>query len=119
MNMKRFIKIAYLFVVTLTFSTAYAWDGAVSGAILQYDVVTSVGGAPHNFAFRVYLTGRPALCTGNVNGNNTWAYVNSDEANYSALVAAIISAKALGSQVRIYSNIDSSGYCHIGYVMVT
>ncbi|MES1192617.1 MAG: hypothetical protein ABUS47_16270 [Steroidobacter sp.] len=118
MNFKKVAKIASVVLALLSFQAAFAWDGSVVGTVLQFDVVTAVGDAPHNYAFRVYLTGRPAMCTGNVNGDNSWAYINSDEANYNTLVAAIMMARSTDTRVRIYSKIDSGGYCHLGYVMV-
>jgi hypothetical protein len=117
MKFARMIVAAGAVMVALC-SVAHSWDGAVVGTIKQFDVVTAVGGAPHNYAFRVYLTGFPAMCTGNVNGNNSWVYINSDETNYDTLAAAVMMSKSTASQVKIYSNVDSSGYCHLGYIQV-
>jgi hypothetical protein len=85
-------------------STAFAWDGAVSGT------VTSVEVNGEAEAFRVYIAGVSSMC-GN---SNNWAYLAVGDANYNAYVAVVISAKALGSSISVYTTRDASGYCHIG-----
>jgi hypothetical protein len=89
-------------------SVSLAWDGQVTGVPSQIDVTD--GG---NLGFRVYL--QSAMCGTSYN----WAYLNSTDSNYSTYVAALLMAKAQGGTVIIYSNKDSNGYCHIGYVMLT
>lgn len=88
---------------------AFAWDGTITGSISNADVTDGP-----NYAFRVSLQGTPALC-GN---SNTWAYVNRDNINYGAYVAALLSAKVSGTPVTVYSMQDETGYCKIGYVSV-
>jgi hypothetical protein len=86
-------------------SVSLAWDGAVTGVPFEIDVTD--GG---NFGFRVYLPS--AMCGNSYN----WAYLNATDSNYSTYVAALLMAKAQGGTVMVYSNKDSNGYCHIGYV---
>lgn len=99
-------------VATFIMQSAYAWDGAASGMIENYSVVV---GEPGNRESRIELSGFPTLCV----GGSTWAYANNSDANYQALVAAIMSAKAQGISVVIYTNKDASNYFHIGYVVVS
>src|SRR5262245_48825225 len=91
-------------------TVTFAWDGIVSGRVSQVDVTD--GG---NYGFRIILQNLPALC-GNA---NQWAYVDANSTNYSAYVATLLSAKALGDIVNVYSNRDPSGYCRIGYISVS
>jgi hypothetical protein len=100
-------------ILTLCCSTSNAWDGAATGPIAQLDVVTGPGGAPGNYDVRVYLTGYPIMCSGGAE----WAYLNSTDANYNTLSAALMMAKATGSNVRVFS-LFQYGQCRIGYVMV-
>lgn len=95
-----------LFVVIGFSPAARAWDGTPSGTITIIDVTTD------SYSFRVNLTGAPAMC-GNA---NTWAYLSSADPNYSAFAAALLSAKAMGNAVVLYTTRDASGYCHVGYV---
>ena len=67
----------------------------------------------NNYGFRVYLNGVSNACT----GGPEWAYLNKNDRNYKTYVAALMSAKALGSTVTIYSTLVG-GYCHIGYLVV-
>jgi hypothetical protein len=97
------------FLAALVSPIASAWDGAVTAAPGQIDITS--GG---NYGFRVFLQSFPAMC-----GNqNDWAYLNSSDSNYSTYVAAILMARAQGTNVTIYSDRDANGYCRIGYVSV-
>ena len=87
---------------------AHAWDGAVSGNI--YAVEVTVG---HVYGFRVFVSGATTMCTG---GSN-WAYLNESDSNYKTYVAAILAAKAQGSTVTLYSNLENS-HCHIGHITI-
>jgi hypothetical protein len=84
-----------------------AWDGTVSMVLGRLDVDSSDGG---NYVFRVYASG--AMC-GNT---NTWAYLNPTDTGYTTSVATLMMAKTAGLTVTIYSNQDSTGLCHIGYI---
>ena len=113
---KTLLKPLVLLALLFTGFPSQAWDGAVAGTIANYHVIVgSVGGAPGNFDLRVTLVGAPILCT----GGTTWAYVNSNEANYQATVAAVMAAKATGNALTIYSNRDANNYCRIGYLVVS
>jgi hypothetical protein len=90
-------------------STALAWSGQASGVIFQIDVTDGDG-----YGLRAYLS-TTAMC-GASTGN--WAYLNSSDSNYSTYAAALMMAKATGENVTIFSNVDSGGFCHIGYVML-
>lgn len=87
---------------------AFAYDGTITGTISQIDVNNAYG---DEYAVRVYMGGA-ALC-GNA---NTWAYVNSNDTNYSSFLAALLSAKAQGETLIVMSNQDSGGFCHIVYL---
>jgi hypothetical protein len=88
---------------------ALAWDGAVSGTIAQMDVTNG-----NNQGLRVYLAGTSTMC----NGGASWAYLNDTDSNYKTYAAALLMAKAQGTTVHIYSNLEG-GYCHIGYITLT
>ncbi len=93
----------------------WAWDGIVTGKIASYDVVAN---GPNNFDLRIFLENGPALCTGGVN----WAFINSTDPNYKTIATALISAKALGQQVTIYTAAypyDTATFCKIGYITVS
>jgi hypothetical protein len=87
---------------------ASAWDGAVEGAIAILDVT---GGS--NYGFRITLFGGQSMC----NGGPSWAYLNDTDSNYKTYAAALMMAKAQGSRVTVYSNLDGA-YCHIGYISI-
>jgi hypothetical protein len=84
-----------------------AWDGTVSGVLGMIDVTDGASAG-----FRIYL---PVAMCGNA---NNWAYLNNTDSNYGAYTAALLMAKAQGLTVYVYSNRDSNGYCHIGYIQV-
>jgi hypothetical protein len=86
-------------------------NGSLSGTVSTVATLGSGSGAPGGLDFRVYLTGNPAFCSG-----NTWAYLNVTDANYSAIVASILSARAMGATITIYWIIGTSGYCQISSV---
>lgn len=88
-------------------------DSNVAGTIISLWTVGAAGGAPGNYDFRVYLSGYPVFCNG-----QTWVYLNSTEANYSAMVSNLMEAKALGSNVTLYFQQDSTGFCHLSLVTV-
>lgn len=83
---------------------------SASGKIMQIDATTA-----GNRAFRVYLENEPPMC-GNA---NSWAYVDTDDANYQGFVATLTSAFMGGKTVRIYAEPDTRGHCQIYYVLVT
>ena len=88
---------------------ALAWDGVVSGTIQSISVTQG-----QNYGFRVYLNGTTTTCS---SGEN-WTYLNEADSNYKTYVSALMMAKAQGSIVTIYSNVEN-GYCHIGYLTVS
>ena len=85
-----------------------AWDGSVTGKIVQVDV-TDAG----SLGFRVYVGSVGAHCA----GGPGWAYLNEGDSNYKTYVAVLMMAKAQNSSVTIYSN-NAGGYCHIGYIQI-
>ena len=84
--------------------TALAWDGSVYGAVTSVEV----NGAAQ--AFRITIAGTSSMC-GN---SNNWAYLAVGDTNYNAYVATVMTAKAMGSSIAVYTTLDASGYCHIG-----
>jgi hypothetical protein len=103
---KNLLKAACVICSICLISSAYAWDGAAVGIPWQIHITDGP-----NFGFRIFLQGGPALCGNGVN----WAYLNSADSNYNTYVASLLMAKAQGTQVQLYTNRDSNGYCHIGY----
>ena len=88
-------------------AAAYA-DGLVSGQVAIVQTVGSGSGAPGNYDFRVFPVGNPVIC----NGQN-WAFVNVTDANYQAIVANILAARAMGAAVSLNWTQTSNGYCQI------
>jgi hypothetical protein len=92
----------------LAASAAYAWDGVVSGTVVAFEVT---GG--NNFGFRVFISGVTNMCG---TGSN-WGFLNETDSNYKTYVSAILTAKAQGNSVTMYTTVDN-GYCRIGYLSV-
>ena len=65
-------------------------------------------------SLRVTLTGEPKMC------GNAWTYSSLDEtdANYAAIVQALLSARATKATVTVFSTQDKSGYCRIAMITV-
>jgi hypothetical protein len=97
------------FVAVLASPLVLAWDGLPTGIPGQLDVAQGSGG----LGFRVALSPAVPMC-GNA---NTWAYLNTTDTNYSTNVAIVMMAKAQGLRLTVYTTADSSGYCHIGYIV--
>lgn len=95
---------------------AGAWDGTVSGKVVRVESIGSVGQAPGNYDFRVYIENQSVVCSGTA--DTSWGYVNVTDANYKGIMATILTAYTAGKTVTIFSNKNASGYCQIGYVSV-
>jgi len=106
--MRLYAKLAATALLLGASAGASAWDGAVYGAISSIEV----NGAGQ--AFRITIAGTSSMC-GN---SNNWAYLAIGDANYNAYVAIVMSAKALGSSIAVYTTRDASGYCNIGDITV-
>ena len=50
-------------------------------------------------------------------GGSNWAYLNETDSNYRVYVSALLAAKALGSNVTLYTT-NNGIYCQIGYVEI-
>lgn len=98
-------KSVFLLLSIIAAAQSYAWDGVITGAITQIDITDG-----SNYGFRVWLAS--PMCA---NANN-WAYLNNTDSNYNTYAAALLSAKAQGAIVSVYSNQDANGYCHIQYL---
>jgi hypothetical protein len=86
-------------------------SGQSSGQIGSLFTVASSGGAPGNYDFRVYFVGSPVICNG-----QPWAYVNIGDANYAAIVANILAARASGATVLLNWTQQANGYCQINFI---
>jgi hypothetical protein len=80
----------------------------VQGTVGTVETVGSGAGAPGNLDFRVQLSGNPVICNGQI-----FAYVNLSDANYNAMVANILGAKAAGWGVTLNVAQDATGYCQL------
>jgi len=94
---------------------AYAWDGVISGRVIQINGVGGSAGAPGNFDARIFLEGQPTACGPN---SPSWGYINSNDANYKGLLAMLLMAQASAKVVTLYTNKDSLGNCQTGYLAV-
>lgn len=110
---RRLCKLTVFAIFSCCSSLGFAWDGSGYGAISSLDVVGGAGGAPGNYDFRVFLMHSPVMCS---SGSN-WAFINSTDANYRAIVSTLTTAFALGKSVSIYT-ILAQGQCQIGYVSI-
>ncbi len=97
------------FFSALSLNAFAAWGGSNRGEISLIEVT-----AEHNFGYRVHLKGSPQLC-GNT---NTFAYLNKSDSNYDTYVSVLTAAKFAKTEVTIYTNSDSNGYCKIGHVFI-
>jgi len=86
-------------------------SGQSSGQIGDLFTVASGGGAPGNYDFRVYFVGSPVICNG-----QPWAYVNIGDANYAAIMANILAARASGATVLLNWTQQANGYCQINFI---
>jgi hypothetical protein len=85
--------------------------GQVTNVISQVDATAGVGAA-----FKVYLATTTGACAGST---YNWAYLNSTDTNYSAIVATLLAAKEQGSTETVYATTDSgTNYCHLSTVQV-
>jgi hypothetical protein len=100
------------FVLASMGQQAIATPTGVAGYVGNLDVVGSGGGAPGNYDFRIFLTTNEVICNG-----QTWAYINTNDGNYSALVASILSAKATGGIVTLYVT-PVGAYCQLAFVVI-
>jgi hypothetical protein len=107
MNVRtRSIALAVLWFVGI--GSAHAWDGVASGVVNAVDITNG-----NIYGFRVFVSGVTNMCG---SGSN-WAFLNESDSNYKTYVAAILTAKAQGTPVVIYTN-SENGYCHIGHISV-
>jgi len=98
---------------TLLLASRVCMADTASGTINLIE--TNYGAA----ATRVYLTNVSAMCAGAGPAYQGWAYIApGDGANYSVMVAALFSAKAIGSTVDIWTQLDGNGFCHIYDIVV-
>jgi hypothetical protein len=107
----RFQVMSFVFLVISMGQQANAQTG-VAGTVGNLDVIGSGGGAPGNYDFRIFLTTNQVICNG-----QTWAYINTADANYNVLVASILSAKATGGVVTLYVN-PVGAYCQLAFVVI-
>ena len=106
-GVKIILKALLVVLTILAPPLVFAWSGFATGTITVIKVT-----AANNYAFRVTLGGQ-AMC-GN---SNSRAYINNSDPNYNVYVAMLLSAKAQGTVVSVYSNAVSLGYCQIGYMV--
>jgi hypothetical protein len=91
----------------------------VTGTVRTTQTVAGAAGAPGNGDFRVWLNNVPSICPGAT--DETFAFINSTDPDFKAVVAAVTMAYAMGKQLTIYTvpgPISTGTYCQIGWVMV-
>ena len=106
---------AILLAMSFASFSAFAWDGTASGKISLIETVGGGAGAPGNYDTRVYLTGTATMC-GSV---HAWAYVNANDGNYKGILANILTAKAMGLNVILYTTREATGYCRLGFMAIS
>jgi hypothetical protein len=106
--MRRRIFTAVLATLLVLSSPAYSYDGVATGQIGVVEVTDAA-----SRGFRVWFTSGTNMCPSSP--ARPWAYLNEADNNYKIYVATLLSAKAMGSNVTIWTNIVGN-YCHIMYV---
>jgi hypothetical protein len=102
--------ISCLLATAALFSQPASALTSVTGQVGWVTIVGYAGGAPGNYDLRISLTTSGVICT---------SYVNANESNYQAVVAAVLAAKSLGSTVRLDVTPDGgTGYCHLTSVVM-
>jgi hypothetical protein len=92
-------------------SVAHAQTGYITGQVGSITALAAGAGAPNSYDFRVTLVGGPVIC----NGQN-FAFLNEPDANYVAIVANVLSARAMGVPVTLIWTQTPTGYCQIDYM---
>jgi hypothetical protein len=88
--------------------SALAWDGVNTGVPGLIEITHG-----QNYGFRVHLTNVTAMCG---SGSFNWVYLNASDSNYTTYVAAILAAKAQGTEVLLYGVLEPGGYCKLGHM---
>ena len=112
MKIRRIALLASALIACITSSVAHAWDGVATGVISKIDTVNET----NNYELRVFL-GSTVMCNNTTPTMNTWAYLNSADANYKTTVANLVLAFTTGKTVTIFTMNEGYG-CHIHYVSV-
>ena len=112
MNLRKSVMI--ILASILTASPVAAWDGIATGKISEIHTLTE----SNNYEFRVRIAGVTTVCNHPNPDAVGWAYMNSADTNYKAVVANLMSAHALGRTVTIFTMNDGGAGCHIHYVVV-
>lgn len=95
--------------------------GAATPASAQWlsasgNVTTTTSSFGSNFAFRVGISqngvDQLSTCT------YSFAYINTDDSNYQAKVASLLTAASQGRPVQISYSKDSAGWCSFGDVTI-
>jgi len=110
-NCVKFLLLAVIATTILSLQPARADN--VAGQVGTIITVGSGAGAPGNYDFRVYMATGAVICNG-----VPWVYINTSDANYSALVASVLLAKSLGSTVTLYFN-QVGAYCQLAYIVMS
>lgn len=80
------------------------------------NVTATTASYGNNFAFRIFIrqngVDQLSTCT------YSFAYINTDDTNYQAKVASLLTAASLGRSVQISYTKDTSGWCSFGDVTV-
>lgn len=100
--------VSFFFMLTLA-SSAFSWESAVEGFISRVEVSGN--------SFRVMLDGYVQVCEKNGTVGNTAIMLNSD-GNYNTFLSVLLSAKTTRSKVSLFTNLESTGFCRIEYIIV-
>ena len=95
-----------LLVLAAAPAVSFADDPLITGTVTQMFTDTSLSGAPGAADFRIQMGGQ-TFCTGAASG--TFAFVNSDDANYKAVVSIVEMAVALGKPLTVSSRLSPLG----------
>lgn len=103
-----------IMALSLSANLAYGFDGFVSGKIAEIYGVGGAAGAPGNFDIRVFIENQPSLCPGALDAN--WAYLDSTDPNYKALLAMLLMAQASGKTINLYTTKGPTNRCQIAFL---
>lgn len=86
----------------------------MTGKITQFETVSE----PGNYELRIFLGGQ-VVCNHQDAYIKTFAYLNSSDTNYKAIVSSLTLAFATGRSVTINTINDGGSGCHIHDVIVS
>jgi lipopolysaccharide export system protein LptA len=99
-----------VFVVLFQLGLSVPAQAAMSGQVGQLDIYATQS-AKSMQGLRVYLQGNPVICN-----NQIWAYADTADGNYKAMVASLLAAKYSNSTIKLSVVQDIAGNCRLSAI---